>query len=131
MIPVTSIPAALEAPVTPASAVAVPAAPSNTDGVSWSEAKNYIGKTVKICGIVTSTHWASASKGKPSFLNMGKPYPDPARFTIIIWGSNRDKFAQPPETLYEGKTICVTGFITLYNGMTEVEVKSPAQISLR
>jgi len=72
--------------------------------------------------------WASGSKGKPTFLNIGKPYPDPNRFTVVIWIQNRGKFPQPPDDYYLGKTICVTGLIDEYKGIPQIEVKDPSQI---
>ena len=114
-------------PTTPASTTASTMPVS----ISWSQAAGYIGKTVTICGPVVGTHWAKTSKGKPTFINIGRPYPDPDRFTVIIWDSNRASFSQPPEKYYDTKTICVTGLLTQYNGMPQVEVKSPDQIVVR
>jgi len=98
--------------------------------VSWSRAVDYIGNTVTVCGPVIDVYQSTASKGKPTFINIGKPYPDPERFTVIIWENNRAKFSQAPENCYEGKTICVTGKIIEYNGMAEIEVKNPDQIQI-
>jgi len=133
LTPVSPQPVVIEHPVVSPTTPPIVSAPvsSVTDGISWSEAINHVGETMKVCGTVAGAHWANTSKGKPSFLNVGKPYPDPARFIVIIWGSNREKFSQPPEKYYNGKTICVTGLITQYNGMPEVEVKAPDQITVR
>ena len=35
------------------------------------------------------------------------------RFTVLIWGSDRDKFGQP-EVAYQGKRVCATGTIKLF-----------------
>jgi hypothetical protein len=98
------------------------------DAINWDEAKNHIGERTTVYGTVVDTRWASGSSGKPTFLNMGNPYPDPDRFTVVIWGDNRGKFSQPPEDYYDGKTIYVTGLIEEYNGVPEIEVTSPSQI---
>lgn len=117
------------APETPAPEVAPEAtAPS---GIPWDEASNYIGERTTVYGPVVSTHYASTSKGQPTFLNIGKPYPDPGRFTVVIWGQNRDNFSSPPEDYYDGKTIYVTGLVTEYEGIPQIEVKSPNQIEER
>ena len=99
-----------------------------TGAISWDEARNYIGERITLCGPVVSATWATGSKGKPTFLNIGEPYPDPDRFTVIIWGDYRGNFSQPPEDYYVGKTICVTGLIVEYQGIAEIEVKTPDQI---
>jgi len=102
-----------------------------TSFVNWYEAKNYIGERVTVCGPVKSTYYSSGSKGKPTFLNIGELYPDPDRFTVIIWGENRNNFPEPPESYYEGKDICVTGLIVSYEGIPEIEVASPDQIEIQ
>ena len=96
--------------------------------ISWDEAKYHIGERTTVCGPVVDTKWASGSKGKPTFLNIGKCYPDPERFTVVIWIQNRSKFPSSPEDYYLGKTIYVTGLITEYKGIPQIEVTDPAQI---
>lgn len=113
------------APPTPAEAPA-PAPPASA--ISWDEAKYHIGERITVYGAVVDTHWASGSKGKPTFLNIGKPYPDPGRFTVVIWIDYRGNFPQAPEVYYLGKTIYVTGLITEYKGIPQIEVKTPTQI---
>jgi len=98
------------------------------DAISWDEAKNHIGERTTVYGPVVDTHYASESSGKPTFLNMGNPYPDPNRFTVVIWGENRGKFSQPPEDYYDGKTIYVSGLIDPYEEVPQIEVTSPDQI---
>jgi len=96
--------------------------------IAWDEAKNYVGERVTVCGPVVDATWASGSSGKPTFLNLGEPYPDPDRFTVVIWIENRGNFSQAPEDYYLGKTICVTGLITEYDGIPEIEVSYPSEI---
>ncbi len=96
--------------------------------ITWNEAKYHIGERTTVYGPVVDTHWASGSKGKPTFLNIGEPYPDPNRFTVVIWIDYRANFPQSPEDYYLGKTIYVTGLIIEYNGIPEIEVQTPTQI---
>jgi micrococcal nuclease len=77
-----------------------------------------------------SAHFAAKSKGQPTFINLDKPYPNQV-FTVLIWGSDRGKFEKPPETLYSGKEICVTGMVQSYQGRPEIIVKDPSQIKLK
>jgi len=98
------------------------------EGIPWDEAKNHVGDRNTVYGPVVDTRWASTSTGKPTFLNIGKPYPDPNRFTVVIWIDNRSKFPEPPEDYYRGKTISATGLISEYNGSPQIEVTTPEQI---
>jgi len=98
------------------------------DAISCNEAKNHIGERTTVYGTVVDTHYASGSSGEPTFLNMCYSYPNPNRFTVVIWGENRGKFPQPPEDYYDGKTIYVSGLIVPYDGAAEIEVTSPDQI---
>ncbi len=96
--------------------------------VSASEAKDHVGEVATVCGEVVSTHYAASTKGQPTFLNLDKPYPNPL-FTVLIWGSNRNKFGTP-ENDYKGKRICATGKITEYRGGPEIVADKPEQIKL-
>jgi DNA/RNA endonuclease YhcR with UshA esterase domain len=96
--------------------------------ISWSDASAHIGEMTLVEGPVVGTTFASSSNGQPTFLNIGKDYPDPGRFTVVIWGENRASFSTPPEDAYSGKTICVTGEIDTYKGVPQVAVSSPSQI---
>ena len=80
-----------------------------------------------VCGLVASAHFANRTKGQPTFLNLGEPYPDQV-FTAVIWGSDRSKFGSP-ETSLNGKQICVTGRIQLYRSKPEMVVHDTNQLS--
>lgn len=99
--------------------------------ISWEEAKWHIGERVTVCGPVVGTTYAFSSKGQPTFINIGRNYPDPNRFTVVIWGTNRHKFSPPPDIYYRGKTICVYGLITEYKGIAQIEATSPSQIKIK
>lgn len=47
------------------------------------QAANYIGKVKTVCGKVVSVHYAYSSRGRPTFLNLSKPYPKQI-FTVVI-----------------------------------------------
>jgi hypothetical protein len=98
--------------------------------MQWGDAINHVGEQGTVCGPVLDSNYASGSNGQPTFLNLGKAYPDPDRFTVLIWGSNRGKFSPPPENAYAGKTICATGLIESYQGSAEIEAKTPGDIQV-
>jgi hypothetical protein len=91
------------------------------------EAAHHIGEVAQVCGHVASAAYIASSKGRPTFLNLERPYPDQA-FTVVIWGSNRSRFEGPPERLYDGKSICVTGRIETYRGKPQIVAEDGDQI---
>ena len=93
--------------------------------IPWYDAINYIGSYGTVIGPVVDTEWAEESQGKPTFLNLGLPYPDPGRFTVLIWIDGRWNFDVAPEEYYLGQTICVTGTIALYEGSAEMIIEGP------
>jgi hypothetical protein len=91
------------------------------------DAPNYIGQQAQVCGVVASAQFANRSRGQPTFLNLGTPFPQHI-FTALIWGSNRPAFAYPPESL-RGEEICVQGLISEFRGKPEIVVSRPSQIT--
>jgi len=100
------------------------------EAISWEQANKYVGEQVIVCGPVVDGVYAQESRGKPTFLNVGLPYPEAGRLTILIWGDDRSLFSVPPEELYVNKTICVKGQIELYRGVAEIVVEQPEQIQM-
>jgi endonuclease/exonuclease/phosphatase family metal-dependent hydrolase len=90
------------------------------------EAARHVGQTATVCGTVASTHFAEDSKGRPTFLNLGRPYPDQS-FTVVIFGDDRAAFGEP-ERRYRGQRICVSGTIELYKGKPQIVAHTPHQI---
>jgi hypothetical protein len=40
------------------------------------DAAKFIGQQKTVCGTVASAHYATRSKGQPTFINLDKPYPN-------------------------------------------------------
>jgi len=95
--------------------------------ISWRAANSVVGRLATIRGRVAGTRFASSSNGSPTFLNIGVDYPDPHRFTVVIWIENRASFGRP-EVRYRGHTLCVRGLVESYRGVPEIEARSPSQI---
>jgi hypothetical protein len=55
--------------------------------LSAQEAGQHVGEQATVCGAVVSAHYATRSKGRPTFLNFDEPYPNPV-FTVLIWGED-------------------------------------------
>ena len=106
-----------------------PALQAQTKKLTTTEAKDHIGDRATVCGKVVSTHYAKSSKGEPTFLNLDEPYQKEV-FTILIWGSDREKFGTP-EDEYKGLRVCVTGKITSYRGRPEIVATERTQIEIQ
>ena len=105
------------------------AATASAKTLTPEQASQAIGKHATVCGVVASAHFAMSSRGEPTFLNLGKAYPNEI-FTALVWGADRSKFNKPPESL-QGQTICVTGKVKEYRGTPEIIVRNPSQIRSR
>ena len=99
------------------------------ENITAYEAKNHIGETATVCGIVASTKYAASSRGQPTFINLDKSYPNQI-FTVLIWGSDRPKFGKTEET-YRGKSVCVTGKVKDFRGVVEIIAYEPDQINIQ
>ena len=93
-----------------------------------SSAKDHIGENATVCGQVASTHFASTTRERPTFINLDQPYPNQI-FTILFWGSDRGKFGAP-ETVYRDKTVCVSGSISSYRGVPQIVASDPGQMKI-
>lgn len=129
--------AACEATLAPISEEGPPPPPPQTkcgvpEAILWSDAGRYEGETIVVYGPVVDSHFASTSSGEPTFLNLGKPYPDPDRFTVLIWGDDRqafiDAFGGPPEDIFLHRDVCVRGLIEYYEGSYEIILRVPGDI---
>ena len=98
---------------------------AQTNKITAAKAKDHVGEIRTVCGKVVSTHYASGSKGQPTFLNLDEPYPKEV-FTILIWGNDRAKFGTP-ETKYQDAKVCVTGKITSQREKPEIIATEPSQ----
>jgi hypothetical protein len=120
-----------------AGAVAVPTAGSTgmtssascRGAISWTAARQAVGRIATVKGPVVDAYYARSSNGSPTFLNVGRAYPSPSRFTIVIWSENRARFGTP-ERRYRGRTICVRGRVSTYQGAPQMEAVSPSQIAV-
>lgn len=100
---------------------------AKTPKITAQQAKDHVGETAKVCGHVATVRLAFRTRGQPTFLNFGTPYPHHV-FTAIIWGLDRGKFGDPQQR-YLNKRICVTGRNTVYRGQPEIVLHSPRQVS--
>ena len=83
-------------------------------GIAWDEAANYAGTTQRVCGPLAG----SGISDDDVFLNLGRDYPDPERFQILIWDIGS------VEPILIGATVCASGEVALHDGVAEIVLES-------
>lgn len=106
-----------------------PATAEPEERISSSDAADYIGRTVEVCGDVASADHIPSIGGEPTFINFGRPHPD-QEFTAVIWGRNRGNWSTPPEQLYQNRRVCVTGEVEMHEGTPQIEASHPDQFRI-
>lgn len=116
--------------------VVITAQEAHLASITPSEAADHIGQTATVCGPVASARHSTGSRGRPTFINLGKPFPRHV-FTVVIWGDHRSKF----EAKFGGNfhamwdldsvVICVTGRIRSYKGKPQIEPRSASAITVQ
>lgn len=102
-----------------------PAATVPANGiVDWQDAGQYLGQRLTVEGDVVRVH----NSGRAAFLNFAEDYQ--GRFSVVIFAADFEQWPQPPDQVYLGQRVRVTGKIKDYNGAPEVIVESPAQIEI-
>lgn len=96
--------------------------------VAWQDAGQHVGQMVQVRGPVTAAEYLADADGQPTLLDMGAAYPDPDRFTVIIWGRDRARFSVPPEQAYANRVVCVTGVVSTDYGSPGTEISSPSRL---
>ena len=100
---------------------------AHAGSLSPEDSANHVGETATVCGPVVSATYLPQAPQSPTFLDLGKPFPNQI-FSAIIFGSDRPKFGTP-ETSMRDKSICVTGTIFLYQGKPKIILHDPRQLS--
>lgn len=98
--------------------------------IEWSKASQYVGKTATFYGKVVGATYAKSTNNKPTYLNLGEPYPSKNALTAVIWDEDRNAFSNSPESFYKDKMVAVRGEVYRYDGASYIKVASPSQIKV-
>lgn len=90
------------------------------DGISWETARNHVWTAQRVCGPLAGM----GTSADDVFLNVGRDYPDPERFTIVLWDVGGVK-PLPPRTW-----LCASGPITLYEGVAQIQLRSVGAVEV-
>jgi len=95
----------------------------------WDEAQKHIGEVACVEGVVASV---GTSRGGDVFLNLGRPYPDPGRFTIFIPARCVGRLEAALGARFWnnllGRTVRALGEIRLYQGVPEIQICEPENL---
>jgi len=92
--------------------------------VNWKDAAAFAGQTVIVEGRVVDTH----NSGKVVFLNFDEDYRN--TFTVVIFPEAWPLFSLPPEEMYRGQLVRVSGQVKMYQGAPEIIVETPDAIRI-
>jgi hypothetical protein len=97
--------------------------------ITPTEAKSRAGDTATVCGKVVDTkvsRYGLAGRGKPVTFDLDQPEPNPV-FYFVTFGTTG-----PEEAIaaYKGKSVCVTGKITVQAGVPYIMAADRAQIKV-
>jgi len=79
---------------------------------------------VTVEGTVVRTY----NSGNAVFLNFHRDYAN--HFKAVIFPDDWPKFPQPPEELFKGRLVRITGVVQEYRGAPEIIVEEPGQIEM-
>ncbi|MBC9927165.1 hypothetical protein [Leucobacter sp. CX169] len=89
-------------------------------GIPWNQAVDHAWTTQRVCGPLAG----SGNSYDDVFLNLGRDYPDPKRFQIVVWDIGS------LESIAGSATLCTSGQITLYEGVAQIELTDPSLIEI-
>lgn len=99
------------------------------DAISWKKALDHVGEEVTIKGKVVNVFQSTSSNGSPTFINIGKDYPDERRVTALIWEDNLSNFDDL--NMYLGEVVYVTGIVNVYEGSAQIELTDQSQMEVK
>ena len=95
------------------------------------EAYKFVGETKIVCGKIVSTKYLKRASGGPIFLNFGRDHPNQQMTGLIWFGRFSEYFSYKPEKFLKRKNVCVKGYISEYEGKTQMEIRTEKQIKIR
>jgi hypothetical protein len=101
------------------------------NAIEVKEAYKYVGETKIVCGKIVSTKYLKRASGGPIFLNFGRDHPNQQMTGLIWFGRFSEYFSYKPEKFLKRKNVCVKGYISEYEGKTQMEIRTEKQIKIR
>jgi hypothetical protein len=105
--------------------IAAAPARAETPTITPANAKAYVGQTVTVEGAVGNI---ATGRAGTTFIDVGGRYPDNS-FAAVIFAADKSKF--PDVQALGGKTVDITGAVSLYRGKPEIILKSADQMKAK
>lgn len=108
-------------PTATVTAAPTPAAPPTCqaqDAIWWYEAREHVGESRTIQGVIVATR---AAPGGLAMLEIGQPYPDPTSLAVLL-----PTVAGSPAL--NGKSVCVSGKIATVEGRLAMQLRDASTI---
>jgi hypothetical protein len=67
---------------------------------AWQTLRASVGVLVRVKARIAHVTYASATAGRPTFIDPGHAYPNANRLSLVIWGENRVNFPRAPERMF-------------------------------
>lgn len=90
------------------------------------QAKYHIGSKATICGTVVSTR--RTKKANALYLNFDRMYPN-QDFYATVWDYNSPNFSYNPETYLQGRKVCITGMVTVFDDIARISINNEKEIT--
>lgn len=105
--------------------------------IDWSQADQYVGQVVSVAGPLHETRRRPDVSGSPMWIDMGGVFPNPKRFTVVLWGKHWHQFdlhqldADYWFTIVNDEvelaTLCIRGTVREYKGVPQIELQDKGQ----
>lgn len=92
------------------------------------DAAKHLNEDVNICDKVYGAKFFTSSS--LTLLDVGGSHPN-EYLTLVIKAEDRKKFTTPPEDLYKGKSVCITGKVIDFKGKPEIIITDPEQLKVQ
>lgn len=97
---------------------------ASADTITPEQAKEHVGKTVTVRGVVDNVFRSKKGNG---FINFGGRYPNQV-FSAWIPAAHADEFPLGNLRVLEGKTVSITGLVEVYKGAPQITVTDRSQV---
>ncbi|TAH34455.1 MAG: hypothetical protein EYC70_16065 [Planctomycetota bacterium] len=92
--------------------------------VPWEQAAAHVGEVIAVEGRIVRTH----NSGRACFLNFAEDWR--GKFHGVIFASSFPDYPEPPEQLFQGKRVRLTGKVQEHQGVAQIVLERPGQITV-
>ena len=94
--------------------------------IDVNDVSKHVGDSVTVCSVVVNTKVIQHF----TYLDLEKAYPNNP-LTVVLREEVYSKFPAPPDVLFRGKNVCITGKLHYYGKRIQILIDDPAQIQMK